>query len=222
MSSRYWTDGPARIFKDPVSGLTHLAGAALAAIGLVYLLGASRGKDAATVAAVAIYGASMVLLYLSSATYHLLHVDPPTRARLRRIDHAMVPVFIAGTYTPFCLVTLRGPTGTAILAVVWTLALAGLFKSLFWLHAPRWVTAGLFVIMGWIIIFAASPLAEAASTAQIVLLFAGGVAYTLGAAIYARKWPDPWPNVFGFHEIWHLFVLGGSALHFACVLTLLA
>jgi hemolysin III len=210
------------IFQDPVSGLSHLVGAALGALGLWYLLEIGHDKDGATVAAIAIYGISMVLLYSASAAYHLLKVSPRARAGLRRLDHAKIAVFIAGSYTPFCLVTLRGPTGTAILGLVWALAGFGLVKSFFWVHAPRWVTAGLYVLMGWLIVAAAGPLFKVASTAQLTLLLAGGVCYTVGAVIYAVKWPDPWPDTFGFHEIWHLFVLGGSAAHYASVLALLA
>src|SRR5262249_46847571 len=116
------TTGPAllRWFRDPFSGLTHFAGALLRVAGLLHLVSEPR-LPGPTLAAVAVYGASLILLYLSSAAYHLLHVSPSTRMRLRQLDHAMVPVFIAGTYTPFCMVALRGPIGAAVLAVIWSL-----------------------------------------------------------------------------------------------------
>ncbi len=208
------------IFRDPVSGLTHLAGAAAGVVGLIYLLVASRITDAPTLAALTVYGVSLILLYLASAVYHLARVSVARQALLRRLDHAMVPVFIAGSYTPYCIIALKSVMGDVILAVVWALALAGLFKSIYWINAPRWVTAGLFVLMGWMIVFVALPLARAVGPGAFWLVVAGGMAYTVGAAVYAKKWPDPWPPTFGFHEVWHLFVLAGSACHYAAVLLL--
>lgn len=211
-----------KLFRDPVSGLTHLLGAALGVAGLVFLVLHTEARESRVFMAVAVYGVSMVLLYASSAAYHLLNVAPERRARLRQLDHAMVPVFIAGTYTPFCLIALNGWIGDAVLIAVWGLALGGLLKSLFWIHSPRWITAGLFVLMGWLIVVAAVPLAKAVTPETFVYILSGGVAYTLGAAIYAKKWPDPWPPSFGFHEIWHLFVMAGSTLHFLAILRLVA
>lgn len=211
-----------RYFRDPVSGLTHLLGAALGVWALAYMRGRTPHADGATQASVLIYGSSLILLYAASATYHLAHVSAARQALLRRLDHAMIPVFIAGCYTPFCLLALRGSAvGTGVLITVWALALAGMLKSVFWLNAPRAVTAGLYVAMGWMIVFAVLPLARAVEAEGIVLIFAGGVAYSAGAVVYSRKWPDPFPPHFGFHEVWHLFVLAGSGLHFAAILTLL-
>ncbi len=207
-------------FRDPVSGLTHLAGALFAALGLVYLLVVGRDAEPRTVAAVAVYGVSMILLYLSSATYHLLRVSPERQLLLRRLDHSIIPVFIAGSYTPFCVVALKSDLGMLMLVVVWALAAFGLFKSLFWIDAPRAVTAGIYVVMGWLVLFVILPLARAVSAPVFGLIFAGGALYSVGALVYAKKRPDPWPPVFGFHEIWHLFVLGGSACHYAAVLSL--
>jgi hemolysin III len=216
MSSLY------RLFRDPVSGLTHLAGALFGLVGVVYLLAVSQAKDSRTLAAIGVYGVSMVLLYLSSSTYHLVRARDAVRVRLRQLDHSMVPIFIAGTYTPFCEIALKGTTGTVILSIIWALALGGLLKAIYWVHAPRWLTAGLFVLMGWVIVLAVYPLYQSVTGQVFALVVAGGVAYTVGALIYAMKWPDPWPPHFGFHEIWHLFVLIGSALHYAAVLALLA
>lgn len=207
-----------RSFRDPVSGLTHLFGALLGAIGLVILLAAHPGAGGVERASILVYGVSLVLLYAASAIYHLARVSAERQAFLRRLDHAMIPVFIAGSYTPFCLIALRGTTvGAGVLVAIWVLAAAGLVKSVFWLTAPRAVTAGLFVAMGWMVVFAVLPLAHALSGPTLILLFAGGLAYSAGAVVYARKWPDPYPPMFGFHEVWHLFVLAGSALHFAAI-----
>lgn len=208
------------LFRDPVSGLTHLFGAFLGVAGLAFMLARYPAADAKGLWSMLVYGISMILLYGASAAYHLPRVSDARRAVLRRIDHAMVPVFIAGSYTPFCVVGLGGAIGYGVLITVWTAAIAGLFKSIYWLHAPRWATAGLYVAMGWIIVLAIYPLSQAVSTETLWLIIAGGVAYTAGAVIYATKRPNPWPPHFGFHEIWHLFVLAGSALHFASILTL--
>jgi hemolysin III len=207
-------------FRDPFSGLSHLAGALVGGAGLLYLV-SRPGLSDTTVAAVSIYGVSLVLLYLSSAAYHLLRVSPSRRARLRQLDHSMVPVFIAGTYTPLCVLGLHAPIGPAVLATIWALAVLGLLKGLYWIHSPRWVTAGVFVLMGWVIVLVAYPLYQAVPGSVFYLIFGGGGFYSLGAAIYAKKWPDPFPPHFGFHEIWHLFVLGGSACHFAAILLLI-
>ncbi len=213
-----------RIFKDPISGLTHLAGTVMGIAGLVYLLNVSHLKEADSVVtlAVAVYGISLVLLYASSSTYHLLHVRDSVRAKLRLVDHSMVSVFIAGSYTPYCLIALKGRVGTAVLVAIWTLAVGSLVKSFLWINSPRWITAGIFVVMGWLVVLAAVPLYNSVSLEIFLLIVSGGVAYTVGAAIYAKKWPDPWPPNFGFHEIWHLFVMLGSALHYASVLLLVS
>lgn len=209
-------------FRDPVSGLTHLLGALLGGLGLAYLLAFRPAGDTAATLAILVYGISLILLYLASALYHLLHVSVVQQALLRRLDHAMIPVFIAGSYTPFCLLALRDTTvGAGVLIAIWVLALFGLLKSIFWLNAPRAVTAGLFVAMGWMMVVAILPLSRAVSLETLWLMIAGGVAYSSGAVVYAKKWPDPYPPVFGFHEVWHLFVLSGSALHFVSIATLL-
>ena len=209
------------VFRDPVSGFTHLVGAFFALLGTIYLVYSSRDMGLRVTLVMLIYGLSMVLLYLASSLYHLPKVSDPTRLLLRRIDHAMIPVFIAGSYTPFCAVALNTTLGYSVLGVIWILTLAGLFKSVYWIHAPRWITAGLYVVMGWVSLVMIRPLWDALSTAGFLYLVLGGLAYSLGALIYAKKWPDPWPPVFGFHEIWHLFVLGGSVFHFAAMTTML-
>lgn len=209
------------VFRDPVSGFTHLAGAFFALLGTIYLVYASRDLGLRVTLVMLMYGISMVLLYLASSLYHLAKVSDPTRLLLRRIDHAMIPVFIAGSYTPFCAVALNTTLGYSVLGVIWILTLAGLFKSVYWIHAPRWITAGLYVLMGWVSLVMIRPLWDALSTAGFLYLVLGGLAYSVGALIYAKKWPDPWPPVFGFHEIWHLFVLAGSVFHFAAMTTML-
>jgi hemolysin III len=168
-----------------------------------------------------VFGLSVVLMYASSATYHLLHVSDKTRAMLRRVDHTMIFLLIAGTYTPFCMIPLRDTYGVSILVLIWSLAVAGFFVKLFWMSAPRWFSTALYVGMGWISISVVYSLSQTLSSSGLISLFAGGIFYTVGAVIYAVKKPDPFPPHFGFHEIWHLFVLAGTASHFYSVMSLL-
>lgn len=205
--------------KDPVSGLTHLAGALLAVAGLVALIhvAADRGSAVRMVAFV-IFGAALILLYTASAVYHLVRASGRGGRMLRRLDHMMIFILIAGSYTPFCLVSLRGAWGWALLGSIWGLAVAGVFMKIFWLEAPRWLSTGIYVAMGWAIVAASYPLVHAVSLDGLAWLFIGGLFYSVGAALYATKWPNPLPNIFGFHEIWHIFVMAGSLSHFFAVL----
>jgi hemolysin III len=207
------------LLRDPVSGLTHLGGFLLAIAGLTLLVTlASVHASAWHVVSFAIYGTSLMLLYLASSLYHLLPLGEGGVRALKRLDHIMIFYLIAGTYTPFCLVPLRGAWGWSIFGVVWGLALAGTLFKLLWLDAPRWLVASIYVAMGWVVVVAVVPLAHALSAGGLLWLALGGLLYSGGAVIYALKRPDPWPGRFGFHEIWHLFVLGGSFCHFWAVL----
>lgn len=209
--------------KDPISGLTHLAGALLGVWGLVFLL--QRSIDSGTamhIVAFSIFGGTLVLLYLSSALYHLLIVSERAALVLRKLDHSMIFVFIAGCYTPFCLVSLDRFWGWTLLTSVWVAAFAGLFVKLYWIHAPRWISTGLYLLMGWAAILIINPLSRALSPQGLTWLVAAGLCYTVGAVVYVIKRPDPFPQLFGFHEIWHLFVLAGSTCHFLSVATLVS
>lgn len=200
--------------RDPISCLTHLAGAlaALACTAALTYKALPLGRD--YIVSFLIFGVSLILLYSASSVYHMLHVSEKTRLLLRRIDHSMIFVFIAGTYTPVCLITLRGAWGWAMLALVWSLAVAGCFMKIFWMHGPRKLSTAIYVIMGWVVVFAFQPLISAVSTLSLVFLIAGGLSYTVGAAVYAAKWPRSLEGrLFGFHEIFHLFVLLGSFFH---------
>ena len=203
----------ARFLREPVNGLTHLGGALAAAFGAAVLVH-SAGTDPLRAISFTLYGASLVLLFLASAAYHALPVSPRAVARLRKIDHAMVSVLIAGTYTPVSLVALGGVLGWSLFGVSWALALVGLLVALLWIDAPRMLVAGLYLLAGWVGAVALYPLACVLPPAGIIWLIAGGLAYTGGAVIYVRKRPDPLPGRFGFHEIWHLFVLAGGACHY--------
>lgn len=205
--------------REPVNGLTHAAGAVLGAVALIVLVGSAAGADKAQhVLAFAIYGASLILLYSASALYHLLPVGERALTILRRIDHMMIYVLIAGTYTPICLIVLSGAGGMALLAAVWLIAVVGMFFSGLFLHAPRWLSTSLYVAMGWMAIVVVVPLVQALTAEGLLWLCAGGLFYTVGAIVYAIKKPNPCPGTLGFHEIWHLFVLAGSACHFMMML----
>lgn len=201
--------------RDPISALTHLVGALLSVAGLILLVyrGATTGT-AWHVVSFSIFGASLILLYTASTLYHWLQVSEEARRVLRRIDHMMIFVLIAGTYTPILLVPLRGAWGWSLFGVIWGLALAGLVLKIFWLEAPRWLNTLLYIGMGWLVVVAAVPLVNRVPPPGLIWLLAGGLFYTAGAVLYALKWPNPFPRVFGFHEIWHLFVMAGSFSHF--------
>lgn len=160
----------------------------------------------------------MVSLYTASALYHLLPLSERWQRKLRTLDHVMIYMLIAGTYTPICLVPLHGGWGWSIFGVVWGLAFAGIFLSIFRLETPRWISTSIYLFMGWICIVAIYPLVTLLSSEGLFWLVSGGMFYTIGAIIYALKRPNPWPGIFGFHEIWHLFVMAGSACHFMLML----
>ncbi|MDL2315926.1 hemolysin III family protein, partial [Desulfovibrio sp. OttesenSCG-928-A18] len=199
--------------REPVNCLTHLAGALAAVLCTAALLYRSAPYGARYTVSFAIFGASLILLYTASAVYHMLHVSEGTQQLLRRIDHTMIFVLIAGTYTPVCLIALRGAWGWSIFGVIWGLALSGLFMKIFWLQAPRALSTTIYVIMGWLVVVAFYPLLRAISTPAFVLLLLGGLSYTAGAVFYALKRPALHNRYFGFHEIFHCFVLLGSAFH---------
>lgn len=196
--------------KDPVSGLTHLLGAILSVAALIALV--HEGALHATpwhVISFAVFGTSLILLYMASAIYHLVPASDRVTQRLRRIDHSMIYILIAGTYTPFCLVPLRGAWGWGLLGGIWGVALLGIISKAFWLNMPRWLSAGSYLIMGWLVVIALSPLLRTVPPEAMAWVFAGGLLYSIGAVIYAVKWPN-FARGFGFHEVFHLFVMAGS------------
>lgn len=210
-------------FREPVNGLTHLVGGLLASVGLVVLLttAASQGRVDQLVA-FAIFGTSLIALYSASALYHLLPLSPAGVARLRRVDHMTIFLLIAGTYTPFCLLALDGGWRVGLLGLIWGLALCGIVLKLFWMDAPRWLSVALYLGMGWVALIAAPALFRAVPAGGMVWVLAGALVYSAGALIYGLRRPNPIPGVLGFHELWHLFVVAGSACHFWAVLRYIA
>lgn len=222
LASRIW-HRLQRGLREPVSGLTHLAGAVLSAVGLVILvLQAARRGTVWHVTSFAIFGASLVLLYTASSLYHLLRLSPRGVLALRRLDHIMIYILIAGTYTPFCLVVLRGSGGWILLGTVWGLALAGIVLKLVWMNAPAWLSVLTYVGMGWLSVTVLGPLARTAPPATLWWLIGGGLFYSLGILFYAEPWPRLFAGKVSSHDIWHLFVIAGSASHFLAVSRLLS
>ena len=196
----------------PWSARTHGAGAILALFGAVLLL--LRAHSPVQLAAFSIYGVSMIALYTASTLYHCLRTSIPGRRRLRKLDHCSICLLIAGSYTPICLLVLKDSCGPILLTGVWLFALAGILLSLFWITAPRWLSAGVYLCMGWLVIFALKPLAHAMPPEGMLWLVVGGVLYSIGGVLYALKWPGRNNPRFGCHEIFHVFILLGSIFHY--------
>lgn len=205
-----------RYMREPINGLTHLFGAVLAIIGTIFLMikGSQTLNSTLELSSLVIFGISMFLLYSASATYHMVIASDNVIAWLRKLDHSMIYLLIAGTYTPFCLITLQGTIGIVVLSIIWLAAISGVVFKLIWFHSPRWLSTGLYILMGWLIIFAIVPLAANLALSGLILLITGGVIYTLGGIIYVLKprWLES--KYLGFHEIFHLFILAGSLAHF--------
>jgi hemolysin III len=203
-------------FRDPVSGLTHLAAAVFSAIGLIVLLFLGRG-DPSKELALFIYGISLIMMFSASATYHLVKTDPQKQLRLRKMDHSAIYLLIAGTYTPICLTFLTGFYRWGLLSIIWIFALVGISIKLFVIHDTRWLNAGIYLIMSWMAIFAIQQIITTMPTGAVFWLFAGGLFFTVGAVIYGTRKMDFVPGIFGFHEVWHIFVILGCLCHFIMV-----
>jgi len=207
--------------KDPVSGLSHFVGLVVAIAAVSFLLGYVYAHgDRARFLMTTAYGASLVALYTASSVYHLVLASPRVTRWLKLVDHSAIYLLIAGTSTPVFHHVFHDGMRVTMLAVVWGLAAVGIVIKLAWRAAPRLLYTSIYVAMGWLVVVRWSEVVRGLPSTALALLVAGGVTYTLGAVVYATKHPDPKPDVFGFHEIWHLFVLGGSTLHFAAVAVL--
>lgn len=201
--------------REPVSALTHLAGAVFSIVALVLLVYyAAVAGTVWHVVSFSIFGASMILLYTASSLYHSLCISDKGIRVLRKIDHMMIYILIAGTYTPITLVPLRGPWGYSLLSAIWGIAVIGIIMKLFWFDAPRWLYTAFYLIMGWLVVIAFVPMLKTIPARGIAWMVAGGLFYTIGAVIYGTKWPPLKSKYFGFHEIFHVFVMLGSFCHF--------
>jgi hemolysin III len=205
---------PDGLTRPLLRGLLHLGAFVVAlALGVTLVLVAGRQDGAAF----AVYGLAVAGLFGVSALYHRGRWEPAARARLQRLDHSMIFVLIASTYTPFCVYVLDGLLGAALLAVVWGGALAGAALGLRPAPMPRGVLVGLSIALGWIALLAMPSVIDGLGWVATALLGLGGVLYTVGAVIYARRRPDPSPSVFGYHELFHTFTIGGAGLHYAVI-----
>lgn len=203
--------------KDPGSAITHFIGMLMAIFAAVPLLiKAAHEPGRIYIISIAIYAASLILLYAASTTYHAFDKSPKINTILKKIDHMMISVLIAGSYTPICLLVLKGKTGIILLSIVWGIALGGILIKAFWVYCPKWVSSVLYIGMGWTCVLAFTQILNSMSPAAFGWLLAGGIIYTVGGVIYALKLPifNGKHKNFGSHEIFHLFVMGGSACHF--------
>ncbi len=205
-----------KILRDPVSSITHIVGALASVIGLGVMLFFSLGGLARNLVLV-VYGVSLILMFSASAIYHAVLAKPQVILLLRKFDHTAIYLQIAGTYTAVCYQYLSGGWRFGILFTIWLMAVAGIIVKFFFINAPRWVSAGIYLIMGWTALVAIRQILSAMPAVALAWLLAGGILYTVGAVVYITKKPDPWPKVFGFHEIWHIFVLLGAFAHFILV-----
>ena len=203
--------------KNPGSALTHFIaflGALVASVPL--LMKAAAEPDRIHLASMAIFIASMILLYAASTIYHTLDISEKINKRLRKLDHMMIYILIAGTYTPVCLIVLGNPSGYFLLALVWSIALIGMIINLLWITCPKWFSSVIYIAMGWVCLLAFRQIVAALPRAAFAWLLAGGLIYTIGGVIYALKLPlfNAKFRYFGSHELFHLFVMGGSFCHY--------
>ncbi len=201
--------------REPLNGFTHFLGVLFAIIAFILLQTRNLLPVTSTHAITfTIYTVSMFALFLSSTLYHWLPLEGNKLVILRKIDHIMIFVFIAASYTPLCTIVLKGMLGYSLVGIVWLMALGGFFMKLFWLNAPRYLYTAIYLIMGWVVVFAMYPLIKAFTSDGIIWFAVGGVFYTVGAIIYAIKKPNFFKGVLGFHEIFHIFILLGAISHF--------
>ncbi len=203
--------------KDPGSAITHFIGMLMAIFAAVPLLiKAAHEPSRIYIISLAIYAVSLILLYAASTTYHTFDLSEKQNTVLKKIDHMMIFILIAGSYTPICLLVLKGRVGIVLLSIVWSIAIVGILIKAFWVFCPKWVSSLLYISMGWTCVLAFTQILNSMSKAAFGWLLAGGIIYTIGGVIYALKLPifNSRHKNFGSHEIFHLFVMGGSACHF--------
>ena len=203
--------------KDPGSAITHFIGMMMAIFAAVPLLiKAAHEPGRIYIISIAVYAVSLILLYAASTSYHTFDRSYKINTILKKLDHMMIFILIAGSYTPICLLVLGGKTGAILLSIVWGIALVGILIKAFWVYCPKWVSSVLYIGMGWTCVLAFTQILNSMSPAAVGWLLAGGIIYTIGGIIYALKLPifNNRHKNFGSHEIFHLFVMGGSACHF--------
>lgn len=210
--------------KEPGSAITHFIGMLMAIFAAVPLLiKAAHEPSRIYVISLAVYSASMILLYAASTTYHTFDISAKINTLLKKWDHMMISILIAGSYTPICLLVLKGKTGLILLTIVWSFAIIGILIKAFWVYCPKWVSSILYIGMGWTCVLAFTQILNSMSRTSFIWLLIGGIIYTVGGIIYALKLPifNSKHKNFGSHEIFHLFVMGGSMCHFVVMYALL-
>ncbi len=203
--------------KDPGSAITHFIGMLMAAFSTLPLLfKASSAPDKIHLISLGIFSISMILLYAASTIYHTFDLSEKINRRLKKFDHMMIFILIAGTYTPVCVIVLGGTIGYGLLILIWSMAFIGICLKAFWVYCPKWVSSIIYIAMGWTCVLAFTPILDALPRAAFGWLLAGGIIYTIGGVIYALKLPifNNRHKYFGSHEIFHLFCLGGTFCHF--------
>lgn len=210
--------------KDPISAFTHFIGFVCAIFSMPFLLihASMHGQGLDELISLSVFMVSMALLYGASTSYHTFHISEKIDKRLKKLDHMMIFVLIAGTYTPVCMIPLREGIGIKLLVLIWAVALLGIgFKAL-WVTCPRWVSSVIYISMGWLAILAIKPLFYTLSESEFIWLLAGGIIYTIGGVVYAMKLPilEKYFSGFGAHELFHIFVLLGSLCHFLLIYSL--
>ena len=202
--------------KDPGSAITHFIGMVLSVVdGIPLIVSSVQTHDYIRIASLTIFVLSMIGLYGASTTYHSVYSSEHVMKVLKKLDHAMIFILIAGSYTPICTIVLGGKVGYGLLTAIWIIAILGIVFKMFWVTCPKWVSSVMYIAMGWFCVIAIAPLFKKLSAVCFGLLLAGGIIYTVGGIIYALKlswFENHWKN-FGLHEIFHLFVMGGSACH---------
>jgi hemolysin III len=199
----------------PLRGVLHAYALAFALAAAIVLVTLARSGEARIAAA--IYGVGLCALFAASATYHRWWGDPRWKPLLRRLDHSVIFVFIAASYTPVAVLVLSSTLALVVLVSVWVGALAGVVLTVAWTDTPRWLLAACYLAVGWVAIIALPQLIDAVGVAPLVLFAAGGVLYSLGALAYATQRPDPWPRTFGFHEVFHTLVVAAAVLHYVAI-----
>lgn len=204
--------------KPRMRGWIHTYAVGIAAVAVAALVAFAATVSATAAWSILVYGLTVCGLFGVSAVYHRVTWSTDrARTHMKRADHSMIFLFIAGSYTPFALLGLGGRTGLVLLVVVWCGAIAGVALKLLWPTAPRWVGVPLYLLLGWAIVPVAAPLTHNVGIAPMVLLLIGGIAYSVGAVLYATKWPNPWPEVFGHHEFFHAATVLAAMCHYAAI-----
>jgi len=194
----------------------HLGAAIAAGFGLAALL--VIGRDSlAKQASLLIYGAALILMFSASAAYHLIRAKPQAAQILRKLDHSAIYLLIAGTYTPICIHYFTGFWRWGILAIIWFMAIAGIIVKMFVIRAPRWASTAVYLAMGWLCLMGIRVMLAEMPMSALIWLLLGGILFSVGALVYVTKRPDFYPGVFGFHEVWHIFVILGCLSHFIVV-----